>query len=117
MKQITEKYYALDVEDLEKAVSTFFGKAVTVGEMECEIEYFQSTQTDGPIDPVLYIVCGNGSDFASSFDLFLDEKSGQLHTLNGHLLALEMPCHTTDQIFNFATSLFKRFEIRIEPAN
>ena len=111
MKTITRTYNVLEAEDLERAVSEYFGKEITLSEMEVDVcdcihpwdddfekYYDPSTEALGMCITVEGAENAEGYDFVSEFeigladffrekDLFIDDK----------------------YIFGFDTGLFKSY--------
>ena len=114
MTTITKELNLLDKEDLEKAVSEFLGRDVSVSEMECTLVHSIPADTGEPDGAILELTTGD--DSCDSLDLFWGENMGG-HYLNGKRLSLDEPWATAEEIFNPDTLTmddFKSFDSRVD---
>lgn len=92
IKTKTLEFKVLDVEDIEQAVSKWFGREIKIGEMETIL-------TDYP------------EDFETNFCIYVEEEDD---TVDSFTLWPEFGTYSfrleEEYIFNFDTGLFKSFE-------
>lgn len=106
MKTIIKELNLLDIEDIEKAVSSQMDRQVTISEIECSLVYCipcDSGEASG-----MYLEFTVDDEQLYSFDLFYDEDDG--HCLDGKKLSLDEPWLPVSEVFNFDTSAFKSFD-------
>ena len=70
MTTVTKELVLLDVDDIEEAVSAYFGEKVSISEMECILTYFVPMDEGIPKGMVLDILVNKKS--GDAFDLFTD---------------------------------------------
>ena len=101
MKKIIKELIALEVSDIEKAVSDFMESPVKISEMDCSITYWID-DNDQPVEMFL--------DFGrcDANDLFYDEEKKGFY-LNGVRLSVSEPWLPLNEIFAFDVSEFKSF--------
>lgn len=117
-KRFTKKYLerkisteigrALNVEDIEYAVSQYLNRTVTISDIACTLVYVVSESTSEPEEMHLAMSVGD-NDF-SSLDLIFFDQSRKAYYLKGERLALDEAWLSKENIFSFDTSLFKTFE-------
>ena len=107
MKTIIKELNLLDIEDIEQAVSSFFGKPVIISQIDCSLVYCIPMDTGEPSGMLLELKVGD--DSCDSFDLFYDYEKDR-HHLNGKQLSLDEPWLPASEVFNFDISVFKSFD-------
>ena len=116
MKTITKNYNALDVEDIENAVSKEIGKEVKINDIKCILEHSIPRDEEVPSGQILrFLVDADDTHpygyCCDSIDLWDGEEG---HFLNGKQLALDEEWARADIIFAFDVSLFKSFEEEVD---
>lgn len=107
MKKITKEYVALEVSDIEKAVSDYLGREVKISEIDCVLIRYASIDTYEPQGMCLEFNVGD--ETVDSYDLFYDDNYG-VYLLNGVTLSISEDYIGLDEIFDFDIELFKSFE-------
>jgi hypothetical protein len=107
MKTITKEYVALEVSDIEKAVSDYLGREVKISEIDCVLIRFASIDTYEPQG--MFLEFNVGDETVDSYDLFFDDNYG-VYLLNGVTLSISEDYLGLDEIFDFDIELFKSFE-------
>lgn len=114
MKTITKELNLLDREDLEKAVSEYLGREVSVSEIECTLVHCVPCDTEEPNGAYLELQIGD--DSCDSYDLFWDEELDG-HYLEGKRLSLDEAWADAEEIFDqdtLTTDDFKSFESSVD---
>ena len=116
MKTITKKYNALEIEDIENAVSEYIGKDVKISDIKCILEHCIPLDEGVPSGQILiFMVDGDEENpygfHCDSIDLW-DGEDG--HFLNGKQLALDEDWASADMIFAFDTDEFKSFDEEVD---
>ena len=101
MKTIVKELIALEISDIEKAVSDFMECPVKISEMDCSITYWID-DNDQPVEMFLDFGCCDAND------LFCDEEKKGFY-LNGVRLSVSEPWLPLNEIFAFDVSEFRRF--------
>lgn len=110
MKKLTivKEYNLLDIEDIEQALSKEIGTDVTISMVDCSLAHCIPADTNEPCGAYLEFRVGDYSYY--SFDLFVDEETGESHYWKGEQLALDEPWLPEEELFNFNVSAFQSFE-------
>ena len=127
-KHIAIERNLLDIGDIEEALSAFFKRTVSIGDVECTLAHCVPLDTETPSGAYLDFKVENdgnespnlvwnekkedydiGDDTCSSFELFWDEEKNG-HYLNGKRLSLDEPWLPKEEIFSFDVSAFKSFK-------
>ena len=103
MKTIIKEINALEISDIEKAVSDFLEESVKISEIDCEITYW----VDDDNQPTQMFLDFGECD---ANDLFYDKKLDGFY-LNGTRLGLSEPWLPINEIFAFDVSEFKSFHV------
>ena len=107
MKTIIKELNLLDIEDIEKAISSHLGKKISISEVDCSLVH--CVPCDTGMASGMYLEFTVGDEYFSSFDLFWDDdKKG--HYLNEVHLGLEESWLEPEEVFNFDTSVFHSFD-------
>ena len=106
MKTITKEINVLEIEDIEKAVSDFFGEEVKLNELDCTLTYWIAFPDFSPDGMSLKFNSPKGICYSA--DLFYDKKGG-CYYLDGKLLGLSAHWLPVNEIFAFDVSEFKSF--------
>ena len=101
----------LSVEDMEKAVSAYFGRPVSVSEMDCTLIYVIPAATDVPKEMHLYLEVDGQN--CSSLDLFFDQKRKGYY-IGDRQLALDDTWRSEEDIFGFDVALFRDFDTEVD---
>ena len=105
MTTITKELNLLDIEDIEEALSTHFGKRVSVSEVTCWFVYHIPFETEIPSRMDLEFSLNGERPFEG---LFWDRDKGG-HYWKGKRLALNEPWLPIEEVFNFDTAVFESF--------
>lgn len=108
MKTIVKKLILLDVEDVEEALSSYWGKSVSIAEVECTLTYSVPADTATPSG--MYLEFADGDEFCDSFDLF-DEDDSSVFTWKDKKLSLNEAWLPVEEVFAFDVSAFKQFNV------
>jgi hypothetical protein len=101
----------LEIEDIEKALSSYLDEEVRISDVECTLVHSIPCDTGEPDGAYLEFNI-NGCEVCS-FDLFWDDaKRG--HYINDKQLVLDRPWVTEDEIFDFDVDEFASFESTID---
>lgn len=109
MTTVTKELVLLDVDDIEEAVSAYFGEKVSISEMECILTYFVPMDEGIPKGMVLDILVNKKS--GDAFDLFTDNDDSCVYIYKDKEISLNEAFLEPKDIFNFDTKLFKSFKI------
>ena len=109
MTTVTKKLVLLDVDDIEEAVSAYFGEEVNIGEMECILTYFVPMDEGIPNGMVFDILVNKQP--VDAFDLFMDDDDSCVYIYKDKEISLNEAFLEPKDIFNFDTKLFKSFKI------
>lgn len=101
MKTIVKEFNALEISDIEKAVSDFLEEPVKISEIECELTYW----IDDDNQPTQMFLDFGDCD---ANDLFYNKEQDGFY-LNGKRLALSEPWLPLNLLFAFDVSEFKAF--------
>ena len=104
---VREQLRQLDRQDIEKAVSAYLGKQVSVSEIACTLVYVIPENKGEPQEMHLYMVVGD-EEF-SSLDLCFFEPKKKGYYIKGQRLALDSAWLPVNRIFSFDASEFKYF--------
>lgn len=102
MKTITKELNLLDVEDIEQALSKYFGREISISDVECCLVYCVPID-EGPDG--MYLEFTVNGEYCDSFDVF-DED----HFIGNKQLSLNEMALPVREIFNFNVSAFKSFD-------
>lgn len=115
MKTITKELNLLDIEDIEKAVSSQLGRPVKISEIECTFVYCMPCNTNEPSGMYFNIEVDNR--YLDSYDLFFDDNI-ELIPIDGKAPSLdEEKCLYPSDVFSFDTSAFKSFSFDIDSSD
>lgn len=104
---ITKELVLLDAQDIEKALSDYFKKDISISEVDCQLVYHFCQEIDEGAEAIFDFTVGD--DRCDSVDLFFNRDLVG-HYLNGTHLSLDDPFLPVEQLLNFDTSLFKSFD-------
>ncbi len=108
---VTIENNLLEIEDIEKALSSYLDEEVRISDVECTLVHSIPCDTGEPDGAYLEFNI-NGCEVCS-FDLFWDDaKHG--HYINDKQLVLDRPWVTEDEIFDFDVDGFASFESTID---
>ena len=107
MKTIIKEIYSLEICDIEKAISNFWGDKININEIDCTLTYWIALEEFRPDGMSLEFNSPKGTCYSA--DLFYDEKIGGWYYLNGKLLGLSAYWLPINEIFAFDVSEFKSF--------
>ena len=102
MKTIIKEINALEISDIEKAVSDFVEHPVKISEISCELTYWIDTDH---LPTRMFLDFGFYGD---ANDLFYNEELGDYY-LDGKRLGLSEPWLPLNEIFAFDISEFGSF--------
>lgn len=108
MKTIIKELILLDIEDVEEALSSYWGRSVSIAEVECTLTYCIPADTATPSG--MYLDFRDGDKFCDSFDLF-DEDESYIFTWKDKQLSLNEAWLPVEEIFAFDVSAFKQFNV------
>ena len=103
MQTIIKEINALEISDIEKAVSEFLEEPVKISEIDCTIKYW----FDDDNQPTQMFLDFGECD---ANDLFYDEELGGFY-LNGERLGLSEQWLPVTEIFAFDVSEFRSFSV------
>ena len=106
MKTILKELIALEISDIEKAVSEFLEEPVKISEIDCEITYW----FDDDNQPTQMFLDFGECD---ANDLFYDEEKEGFY-LDGIRLSVSEPWLPINEIFAFDVSEFKSFNVHTD---
>lgn len=110
MKTIVKEINLLDIEDIEKAVSHFFGEEISIADIDCELIYHVDFDKEEPFNydemVLSFTYC---DDDCLSSDLFWDEELDG-YALNGKILWVKGEFRPVNEIFSFDVSAFNSFD-------
>ena len=101
MKKIIKEIIALEISDIEKAVSDFMEYPIKISEIDCEITYWFDDDNQ-PVEIFLDFGCCDAND------LFYDEEKKGFY-LDGIRLGVSEPWLPLNEIFAFDVSEFRSF--------
>ena len=113
MKTIIKELNLLDIEEIEKAISSYIGhkKHISISEVNCRLVHCIPCNTEEPNG--MYLDFNIDGEWVDSVDLFWDDdKKG--YYLDGKLLALTETWLSPEEIFNFDTTEFKSFDTYVD---
>ena len=94
--------------DIEKAVSTYLQRKVSISEIRCCLVYVIPASSGQPLEMHLNLTVGKEEFTSLDLILFDYQKGGYYY--EGKRLALDEPWLPASEIFSFDTALFQSFE-------
>lgn len=110
MKTIVKELNLLDIEDVEEALSSYWGEKVSIANIECTLVYCPPL-SDPSLSSCMYLVLAEGKKECASWDLFGEPEN---YIWKGKKLSLSEPWLPTKEIFTFDVSVFKQFKVDTE---
>ena len=110
-KTVIKELNLLDVEDIERALSDYYCKKVSLEDVECTLYYCIREDTCELSDS--YLQFDVGDKWCDAFDLFYDNEENEF-IVNGQTPSFSGTCLPPEEIFNFDVSAFKKFEYGID---
>ena len=114
MKTIVKELNLLDIEDIEEALSSYWGRNVSISEVECTLTYCIPADTSIPSG--MFLDFADGDEFCDSLDLF-DKEESYTFTWKDKELSLNEAWLPVEEIFTFDVSAFKLFSIDMDSSD
>lgn len=109
MKTVTKELNLLDIEDIEEALCSYWGKPVSIADVECTLWYHTNIK-DNHLPACMALEFVEGENWVFSDDIFTID-----HTWKGKALSLSEVWLPAEEIFAFDVDAFKSFNIDVEP--
>lgn len=114
MKTINKELNLLEISDVEKILTEYFGKPISISDVECELTYGIPFRRKYP-DAMFLTFTVDGERF-ESIEEFYDWDTG-VNVYDGKRLSLSEPFLLKEDIFAFDVSAFKSFDIWVDSSD